>query len=54
MDILDEHFTEKEAERQFDQLIYWGRYAGLFEYDAGEEKLYLAEEEPDPDAAAEG
>ncbi len=47
MDILDEHFTEKEAERQFEQLIYWGRYAGLFEYDAGEEKLYLVVDEPD-------
>ncbi len=54
MDILDEHFTEKEAERQFEQLIYWGRYAGLFEYDASEEKLYRIEEEPEGDRAPEG
>ena len=51
MDILDEHFTSDEAERQFQQLIYWGRYASLFEYDADEEKLYRVEEEPEPVAA---
>jgi NitT/TauT family transport system ATP-binding protein len=45
IDILDEHFSETEAERQFQTLIYWGRYAQLFEYDADEEKLYRAEEE---------
>jgi NitT/TauT family transport system ATP-binding protein len=44
-DILDEHFTDKEAERQFEQLIYWGRYAQLYEYDADEEKVYRIEEE---------
>jgi NitT/TauT family transport system ATP-binding protein len=54
MDILDEHFTEKEAERQFEQLIYWGRYAGLFEYDASEEKLHRIEKEPEADSAPEG
>jgi NitT/TauT family transport system ATP-binding protein len=46
IDVLDEHFTEAEAERQFQTLIYWGRYAQLFEYDADEEKLYRVEEEP--------
>jgi NitT/TauT family transport system ATP-binding protein len=33
-DILDEHFPEEEAERQFRTAIDWGRYAELFEYDA--------------------
>ncbi len=42
IDILDEHFTEKEAERQFEQLVYWGRYAQLFEYDSDDEKLHRA------------
>ena len=46
IDILDEHFTEAEAERQFQTLIYWGRYAQLFEYDADEEKLYRVADEP--------
>jgi NitT/TauT family transport system ATP-binding protein len=46
LDILDEHFSDSEAERQFQTLIDWGRYAHLFEYDADEERLYLAEPEP--------
>lgn len=44
LDILDEHFSDSEAENQFQTLIDWGRYAHLFEYDADEERLYLAEE----------
>ena len=45
LDILDEHFSATEAERQFETLVDWGRYAQLFEYDANEERLYAAEEE---------
>jgi NitT/TauT family transport system ATP-binding protein len=45
LDILDEHFSDSEAENQFQTLIDWGRYAHLFEYDADEERLYLAEQE---------
>ncbi|MBV9265007.1 MAG: nitrate/sulfonate/bicarbonate ABC transporter ATP-binding protein, partial [Acidobacteriaceae bacterium] len=45
LDILDEHFSESEAERQFQTLVDWGRYAQLFEYDANEERLYIGEEE---------
>ena len=45
LDLLDEHFSESEAERQFQTLVDWGRYAQLFEYDAVEERLYQAEEE---------
>jgi NitT/TauT family transport system ATP-binding protein len=45
LDILDEHFSGEEAEKQFQTLIDWGRYAHLFEYDANEERLYLADEE---------
>ncbi|HEY3741027.1 MAG TPA: nitrate/sulfonate/bicarbonate ABC transporter ATP-binding protein [Bryobacteraceae bacterium] len=40
LDILDEHFSETESERQFQTLVDWGRYAQLFEYDADEERLY--------------
>jgi len=42
MDILDEHFSESEAERQFQTMVDWGRYAQLFEYDADDERLYKA------------
>lgn len=45
LDILDEHFSESEAERQFQTLVDWGRYAQLFEYDSVEERLYKVEEE---------
>jgi NitT/TauT family transport system ATP-binding protein len=45
LDILDEHFSSAEAERQFETLVEWGRYAQLFEYDADEQRLYKAEEE---------
>jgi NitT/TauT family transport system ATP-binding protein len=43
IDILDEHFTEAEAQRQFETIILWGRYARLLEYDATEERLYPGE-----------
>jgi len=45
LDILDEHFSASEAERQFETLVDWGRYAQLFEYDSDHEQLYTAEEE---------
>lgn len=41
LDILDEHYPEDEAQRQFDTAVDWGRYAELFEYNAGEHRLYL-------------
>jgi len=45
LDILDEHFSESESEKQFQTLVDWGRYAQLFEYDADDERLYVAEED---------
>jgi NitT/TauT family transport system ATP-binding protein len=44
LDILDEHFSATEALRQFETLVDWARYAQLFDYDADEERLYIAEE----------
>jgi NitT/TauT family transport system ATP-binding protein len=44
-DILDEHFTDSEVERQMDTVIDWGRYAELFEYDATRKVLKLSEPE---------
>ena len=46
LDILDEHFSASETERQFQTLVDWGRYAQLFEYDSDEERLYQVEDEP--------
>jgi NitT/TauT family transport system ATP-binding protein len=53
LDILDEHFSESEAEKQFQTLVDWGRYAHLFEYDADEERLYAPGEET-PEERPEG
>jgi len=41
IDILDELYPSEEAQRQFDTIVDWGRYAELFEYDADEKQLYL-------------
>ncbi len=43
VDILDEHFSQAESERQFETLVHWGRYAQLFEYQSDEERLYPSE-----------
>jgi NitT/TauT family transport system ATP-binding protein len=32
-DILDEHFSEEEVQRQFDTAMNWGRYGEIFDYD---------------------
>jgi NitT/TauT family transport system ATP-binding protein len=53
LDILDEHFSASEAEKQFQTLVDWGRYAHLFEYDADEERLYKVEEEEQSDIKAQ-
>ena len=40
-DLLDEHFTEDEVERQLETALNWGRYAEIFGYDPGSDKLQL-------------
>lgn len=55
-DILEEHFSVNEAERQLMTAINWGRFADLFHYDTDTEQLYLDEdqtEEPVPALAHE-
>jgi NitT/TauT family transport system ATP-binding protein len=42
-DILDEHFSGEEVERQLDTAMNWGRYAEIFDYDPETERLILAE-----------
>lgn len=43
-DTLDEHFTEQETVQQLETAINWGRYAGLFDYDASTRKFFIPEE----------
>jgi NitT/TauT family transport system ATP-binding protein len=42
-DVLDEHFTQEDAQRQLDTALNWGRYAELFSYDSESDKLLLDE-----------
>jgi NitT/TauT family transport system ATP-binding protein len=46
-DILDEHFSEEEVQRQLDTAMNWGRYAEIFDYDRESGKLTQAEAAPD-------
>jgi NitT/TauT family transport system ATP-binding protein len=42
-DLIDEHFSQDESQRQLETAIQWGRYAELFDYDAATGKLTLTE-----------
>jgi NitT/TauT family transport system ATP-binding protein len=42
-DLLDEYFSQDEAQRQLETAIHWGRYAEIFDYDAASGKLTLTE-----------
>jgi len=44
-DILEEHFSVAEAERQLTTAINWGRFADLFHYDTETEQLYLDDDQ---------
>ncbi|WP_053961044.1 ABC transporter ATP-binding protein [Sulfobacillus thermosulfidooxidans] len=48
-DILEEHFSVDEAERQLMTAINWGRFADLFHYDTDTELLYLALDQQEQD-----
>ena len=52
-DILDEHFSSDEVERQFQTALNWGRYAEIFDYDSENGRLFHREES-DVVPAAEG
>ncbi|MGD0938556.1 MAG: nitrate/sulfonate/bicarbonate ABC transporter ATP-binding protein [Terracidiphilus sp.] len=47
MDMLDEQFSEEESQRQIETAVNWGRYAEIFDYDAGHRRFIL------PDAPEE-
>ena len=42
-DILDEHFSVDEVERQFDTALNWGRYGEIFDYDSATGRLFHSE-----------
>jgi len=42
-DILDEHFSQGEVERQFETAMNWGRYAEIFDHDPENARLVLTD-----------
>jgi NitT/TauT family transport system ATP-binding protein len=48
-DILREHFSDQEMERQIDTALNWGRYADLFTYDSESGRI-IAESKPNDSA----
>ena len=55
IDILEEHFSQDQAERQLMLAINWGRFADLFHYDTDTELLYLADDQlPEAEATLLG
>jgi NitT/TauT family transport system ATP-binding protein len=47
LDMLDEQFSEQESQRQIETAVNWGRYAELFDFDAGRRRFVM------PDALEE-
>ena len=45
LDMLDEQFSQEETQRQLETAINWGRYAELFDFDAGRRRFILPEVE---------
>lgn len=41
--ILDDHFTDEEAQRQLETAIHWGRFAEIFDYNSDTRRLFLPE-----------
>ena len=48
LDMLDEQFSQDETQRQLETAINWGRYAELFDFDAGRRRFILPETEESP------
>jgi NitT/TauT family transport system ATP-binding protein len=42
-DILEEHFSEEEAQKQIETALNWGRYGEIFTYDSESDRLLLHE-----------
>jgi NitT/TauT family transport system ATP-binding protein len=42
-DLLEEHFSEEEAQRQIETALNWGRYGEIFSYDSESDRLVLHE-----------
>jgi len=52
-DMLAGHFSDEEMDRQLDTAVNWGRYAELFDRDAGAGVFFIPEEAPNPEGKPE-
>ncbi len=53
-DLLQQHFSEKETERQIETALNWGRYAGILTYYPADDRLTLYDASVSADSEAEG
>ena len=53
LDMLDEQFSEEESQRQLETAVAWGRYAELFDFDAGRRRFVLPDALEEEAAAGE-
>jgi NitT/TauT family transport system ATP-binding protein len=53
LDMLDEQFSEEECLRQMETAVAWGRYAELFDFDAGRRRFILPDAQEEEAAASE-
>ncbi len=54
LDMLDEQFSQEETLKQLETAINWGRYAELFDFDAGRRRFILPEVEETAETVSEG
>ena len=52
LDMLDEQFSEEECLRQMETAVAWGRYAELFDFDAGRRRFVLPDAQEEEIAAS--
>ncbi|MGD0734218.1 MAG: nitrate/sulfonate/bicarbonate ABC transporter ATP-binding protein [Terracidiphilus sp.] len=53
LDMLDEQFSEEECLRQMETAVAWGRYAEIFDFDAGRRRFVLPDAQDEEIAASE-
>ena len=53
LDMLDEQFSDDESQRQMETAVAWGRYAELFDYDAGRRRFVLPDVQEEESAVIE-
>jgi NitT/TauT family transport system ATP-binding protein len=54
LDMIDEQFSEEESLRQMETAVAWGRYAELFDFDAGRRRFVLPDAQEEEVADSEG